>query len=84
MFIEDVCQVLYVFKIVVYVQGFNQIQVGSVEFGWDIMLGDLVIIWCGGCIIWVKFFNYIKEVFDVSLNLVSLIVVLYFCVLLNW
>lgn len=77
-FTEDVRQALYASKIVAYAQGFNQIQAGSAEFGWDITPGDLATIWRGGCIIRAKFLNHIKEAFDASPNLASLIVAPYF------
>lgn len=77
-FTEDVRQALYASKIVAYAQGFNQIQAGSAEFGWDITPGDLATIWRGGCIIRANFLNHIKEAFDASPNLASLIVAPYF------
>lgn len=35
-FTEDIRQALYASKIIAYAQGFNQIQAGSAEYGWDI------------------------------------------------
>ncbi|WP_375488384.1 NADP-dependent phosphogluconate dehydrogenase, partial [uncultured Mycobacterium sp.] len=77
-FTEDIRQALYASKIVAYSQGFNQIQAGSAEYGWDITPGDLATIWRGGCIIRAKFLNRIKEAFDADPNLVSLLVAPYF------
>ncbi|AWV49113.1 6-phosphogluconate dehydrogenase [Mycobacterium leprae Kyoto-2] len=77
-FIEDVRQALYASKIVAYAQGFNHIQTGSTEFGWNITPGDLATIWRGGCIIRAKFLNRIKEAFDAAPDLASLIVAPYF------
>ncbi|MGH3554905.1 MAG: NADP-dependent phosphogluconate dehydrogenase, partial [Mycobacterium sp.] len=77
-FTEDVRQALYASKIVAYAQGFNQIQAGSAEYGWNITPGDLATIWRGGCIIRAKFLNRIKEAFDADPNLASLIVAPYF------
>ncbi|EUA35541.1 6-phosphogluconate dehydrogenase, C-terminal domain protein [Mycobacterium xenopi 3993] len=77
-FTENVRQALYASKIVAYSQGFNQIQAGSAEYGWDINLGDLATIWRGGCIIRAKFLNRIKEAFDADPNLASLLVAPYF------
>ncbi|MEO8814571.1 MAG: NADP-dependent phosphogluconate dehydrogenase [Mycobacterium sp.] len=77
-FTEDVRQALYASKIVAYSQGFNQIQAGSAEYGWDVTPGDLATIWRGGCIIRAKFLNRIKDAFGADPNLVSLIAAPYF------
>lgn len=77
-FIEDVRQALYASKIVAYAQGFNQIQVGSLEYDWNITPGDLATIWRGGCIIRAKFLNRIKDAFDENADLPTLLVAPYF------
>ncbi|MGV0836479.1 NADP-dependent phosphogluconate dehydrogenase [Mycolicibacterium thermoresistibile] len=77
-FTEDVRQALYASKIIAYAQGFNQIQAGSAEYGWNINPGDLATIWRGGCIIRAKFLNRIKDAFDENPDLPSLIVAPYF------
>lgn len=77
-FTEDVRRALYASKIVAYAQGFNQIQAGSAEHGWNITPGDLATIWRGGCIIRAKFLNRIKEAFDTDPDLVSLLAAPYF------
>jgi len=77
-FTEDVRQALYASKIVAYAQGFNQIQAGSAEYGWNVTPGDLATIWRGGCIIRAKFLNRIKEAFDTDPDLVSLLATPYF------
>ena len=77
-FTEDVRQALYASKIVAYAQGFNQIQAGSAEYGWNVTPGDLATIWRGGCIIRAKFLNRIKEAFDADADLVSLLAAPYF------
>ncbi|CAJ1498048.1 NADP-dependent phosphogluconate dehydrogenase [[Mycobacterium] kokjensenii] len=77
-FTEDVRQALYASKIVAYAQGFNQIQAGSAEYGWQVTPGDLATIWRGGCIIRAKFLNRIKEAFDTEPELVSLLAAPYF------
>ena len=77
-FIEDVRQALYASKIVAYAQGFNQIQVGSLEYDWGITPGDLATIWRGGCIIRAKFLNRIKEAYDDDPELPTLLVNQYF------
>lgn len=77
-FTEDVRQALYASKIVAYAQGFNQIQAGSAEYGWQVTPGDLATIWRGGCIIRAKLLNRIKEAFDTEPELVSLLAAPYF------
>ena len=77
-FIIDVRQALYASKIIAYAQGFNQIQAGSEEYGWNITPGVLATIWRGGCIIRAKFLNRIKEAFDAEPNLPTLIAAPYF------
>ena len=77
-FIDDVSKALYASKIVAYAQGFNQIQAGSAEYGWNITLGDMATIWRGGCIIRAKFLNRIKEAYDEDPQLATLIAAPYF------
>ncbi|KHO25478.1 6-phosphogluconate dehydrogenase [Mycolicibacterium setense] len=77
-FIDDVSKALYASKIIAYAQGFNQIQAGSAEYGWDITLGDMATIWRGGCIIRAKFLNRIKEAYDQDPQLATLIAAPYF------
>ncbi|MFA5706977.1 NADP-dependent phosphogluconate dehydrogenase [Mycolicibacterium sp.] len=77
-FISDVRRALYASKIIAYAQGFNQIQAGSDEYGWDVTPGDLATIWRGGCIIRAKFLNRIKEAFDAQPDLPTLIAAPYF------
>ncbi|WP_066897636.1 NADP-dependent phosphogluconate dehydrogenase [Mycolicibacterium houstonense] len=77
-FTEDVRQALYASKIVAYAQGFNQIQAGSAEYGWNVTPGDLATIWRGGCIIRAKFLNRIKEAFDAEPDLATLLAAPYF------
>ncbi|MGW0160952.1 NADP-dependent phosphogluconate dehydrogenase [Mycobacterium sp. NPDC003323] len=77
-FTEDIRQALYASKIIAYAQGFNQIQAGSNEYGWDITPGDMARIWRGGCIIRAKFLNRITDAFDNNADLPTLIVDPYF------
>ena len=77
-FTEDVRQALYASKIVAYAQGFNQIQAGSDEYGWNVTPGDLATIWRGGCIIRAKFLNRIKDAFDADPQLATLLAAPYF------
>ena len=77
-FTEDVRKALYASKVVAYAQGFDQIQAGSDEYGWDIDRGAMATIWRGGCIIRARFLNRIREAFDDDPALPSLLVAPYF------
>jgi 6-phosphogluconate dehydrogenase len=76
--VQDVEQALYASKIVAYAQGFNQIQAGSAEYGWNIDPGAMATIWRGGCIIRAKFLDRIRAAYDADRNLPTLLVDDYF------
>ncbi|MER7278539.1 NADP-dependent phosphogluconate dehydrogenase [Dactylosporangium sp. NPDC000244] len=82
-FIEDVRAALYASKIVAYAQGFDHIQAGSEEFGWNIDRGAVSTIWRGGCIIRARFLNRIREAYDENPGLKSLMVAPYFADAVN-
>ena len=77
-FIEDVRRALYASKVVAYAQGFDHIQAGSEEYGWNIDRGATATIWRGGCIIRARFLNRIREAYDNDPKLPSLLVDPYF------
>jgi 6-phosphogluconate dehydrogenase len=77
-FVEDVRRALLASKIVAYAQGFDHIQAGSTEYGWDIDRGTVATIWRGGCIIRARFLDRIKEAYDAEPDLASLMVAPYF------
>jgi 6-phosphogluconate dehydrogenase len=77
-FAENVRRALYVSKVVAYAQGFDQIQAGSDEYGWDIDRGAMATIWRGGCIIRARFLDRIREAYDQQGSLPSLLVDPYF------
>ncbi|GII25274.1 NADP-dependent phosphogluconate dehydrogenase [Planosporangium mesophilum] len=72
--VEDVEQALYASKIVAYAQGFNQIQAGSAEYGWNIDPGAMATIWRGGCIIRARFLDRIRAAYDADPDLPTLLV----------
>ena len=74
----DVEQALFASKIVAYAQGFQQIQAASAEYGWDIDPGAMAKIWRAGCIIRAKFLDHIKQAYDKSPGLATLLVDEYF------
>jgi len=77
-FTEDVRRALYASKVVAYAQGFDHIQAGSDEYGWQIDRGAMATIWRGGCIIRARFLNRIREAYDEQPELPSLLVAPYF------
>ncbi|SDS08172.1 NADP-dependent phosphogluconate dehydrogenase [Corynebacterium timonense] len=77
-FTEDVRRALYASKLVAYAQGFDEINAGSQEHGWDINPGDLARIWRGGCIIRAQFLNRITDAYDTQPDLPSLLLDPYF------
>jgi 6-phosphogluconate dehydrogenase len=76
--IDDVEEALYASKIVAYAQGFEHIAAGSKEYGWDVDPGSLATIWRGGCIIRAKFLDRIKEAYEASPDLPSLMLAPFF------
>jgi 6-phosphogluconate dehydrogenase len=63
---------------VAYAQGFDMIEAGSAEYGWDIDRGAMATIWRGGCIIRARFLNRIREAYDQPESPSSLLVDPYF------
>jgi 6-phosphogluconate dehydrogenase len=74
----DIEQALFASKIVAYAQGFQQIQAASKEYDWSIDPGAMAKIWRAGCIIRAKFLDYIKQAYDKSPELATLLVDDYF------
>ncbi|HEX3780083.1 MAG TPA: NADP-dependent phosphogluconate dehydrogenase [Pseudonocardiaceae bacterium] len=72
-FADDVEQALYAAKVVAYAQGFNQIQAGSAEYGWNVDLGAIAKIWRGGCIIRAKFLDEITNAYQADPSLPTLL-----------
>jgi 6-phosphogluconate dehydrogenase len=77
-FIEDVRRALYASKVIAYAQGFDHIAAGSAAYGWDVDRGAMATIWRGGCIIRARFLDRIREAYDGSPGLPSLLVDPYF------
>ena len=77
-FVEAVRDALYASKVVAYAQGFDMIQAGSDQYGWEVDKGAMATIWRGGCIIRAQFLNRIKEAYDKDAALASLLLDDYF------
>ena len=76
--VEDVQEALYASKIVAYAQGFEHLAAGSKEYHWNLDLGALATIWRGGCIIRAKFLDRIKEAYEQTSDLPSLMLAPFF------
>ena len=72
-FADQIEQALYVSKLVSYAQGWNMMDAGSREYGWDIDLGQIAVIWRGGCIIRAAFLDRIRAAYANNTDLPTLL-----------
>ncbi len=77
-FIEAIRQALYASKICSYAQGFALMKAAGEEYDWNLHLGEIAMIWRGGCIIRARFLHRIKEAFDRNAGLPNLLLDAYF------
>ncbi|HXF28666.1 MAG TPA: decarboxylating NADP(+)-dependent phosphogluconate dehydrogenase, partial [Chlamydiales bacterium] len=69
---------LYASKMVSYAQGFMLMRQAAKEYHWKMNFGSIALMWRGGCIIRSGFLTKIKEAYDTSSDLASLLVAPYF------
>ena len=72
-FADQVEQALYASKLVAYAQGWNMMDVGSREYDWGIDLGQIAVIWRGGCIIRAAFLDRIRAAYADNPHLPTLL-----------
>jgi 6-phosphogluconate dehydrogenase len=77
-FIDAIESALYASKICSYAQGFFQLQAAAKEHDWTLDLGNIAMLWRGGCIIRAQFLERIKEAYDADANLENLLLARYF------
>lgn len=77
-FIEAVRKALYASKICSYAQGFSLMKAASDEYGWNLNLGNIAMIFRGGCIIRAQFLQQIKDAFAAQSELKNLMLAPYF------
>jgi 6-phosphogluconate dehydrogenase len=77
-FIAAIRDALYASKICSYAQGFQLMRAASRERYWNLKMGEIAMIWRGGCIIRAHFLNRIKEAFDRNPDLANLLLDPYF------
>ncbi|EEF56587.1 decarboxylating NADP(+)-dependent phosphogluconate dehydrogenase [Borreliella burgdorferi] len=81
--ILDLYYALLVSKIVAYAQGFMMLKTASVNYGWDLNLGKISLVWREGCIIRSSFLDKIKLAYDKNPHLINLLFDDYFLDLLK-
>jgi len=82
-FIEDVRRALFSSKIISYAQGYMLLRAAGKEFGWNLNMGGIALMWRGGCIIRSQFLGNIKDAFKKNKNLDNLLLDKYFSRLVN-
>ena len=76
--LENIRKALLASKIVSYAQGFMLMREASREYGWQLDLGNIALLWRSGCIIRSVFLERIKAAYDRNPNLVNLLLDDYF------
>jgi 6-phosphogluconate dehydrogenase len=76
--LKDLHDALYASKIISYTQGYMLMQEAAKEYGWNLNLGGIALMWRGGCIIRSAFLGKIKEAFDKNPQLSNLLLDDYF------
>jgi 6-phosphogluconate dehydrogenase len=71
-FLEALQDALYASKICTYAQGFALMSAAAREYNWELNLGDIAMIWRGGCILRAQFLDNIKETYDRNPHLANL------------
>lgn len=77
-FVESVRRALYAGKICSYAQGFALMSSASQKYGWSLNLGNIAMLFRGGCIIRAQFLNRIKDAYERNPSLPNLLLDDYF------
>ena len=72
-FIENVRCALYLSKIISYAQGYMLLRAAEKERGWRLNLGEIALMWSGGCIIRSVFLGDIKAAYEKNPELENLL-----------
>jgi len=70
---DDVRKALLASKVISYAQGFMLMAAASKEYGWDLDLGNIALLWRGGCIIRSVFLDDINAAFKKNPSLKNLL-----------
>lgn len=76
--VEAIRKALYASKICAYAQGFSLLSAAAKTYHWDLNLGNIAMIFRGGCIIRAQFLRWIKAAYDKEANLTNLLLDEYF------
>lgn len=76
--LEAIKEALYAAKICSYAQGFSLMREAAKEYNWQLNMGEISMIWRGGCIIRAKFLHKINDAFMRDPNLPNLLLDPYF------
>jgi 6-phosphogluconate dehydrogenase len=82
-FIEEVRRALYCSKMISYAQGYMLLRAAEKEYGWNLNMGGVALMWRGGCIIRSVFLGDIKKAFDKNPKLQNLLLDEFFSGALN-
>jgi len=63
-FVHHIHDALYAAKICSYAQGYMLMREAAREYDWQLELGDVALMWRGGCIIRSRFLNHIKAAYE--------------------
>jgi 6-phosphogluconate dehydrogenase len=77
-FINEIRDALYASKIISYAQGYMLFKAAAEEYGWDLDLGGIALLWRGGCIIRSAFLGEINKAYDKNPDLDNLLLDEYF------
>lgn len=76
--VQDIHDALYASKIISYTQGYMLLRAAAAEYGWNLNLGGIALMWRGGCIIRSVFLERIKTGYDRNPDLTNLLLDDYF------
>ncbi|HTV06431.1 MAG TPA: decarboxylating NADP(+)-dependent phosphogluconate dehydrogenase [Acidobacteriaceae bacterium] len=82
-FIENVRRALYCSKMVSYAQGYMLLREAAKEYGWNLNMGGIALMWRGGCIIRSRFLGKIKDAYAKNPGLHNLLLDAFFSGALN-
>jgi 6-phosphogluconate dehydrogenase len=72
-YVEHIRDALYASKIVSYTQGYMLMREAAGSYSWDLRLGEIALIWRGGCIIRSRFLDNIHQAYERDPNLENLL-----------
>ncbi len=77
-FLVDLEQALYTSKVMSYAQGYMLLRAAEQEYGWNLNLGGIALVWRAGCIIRSAFLDRIQQAFQEQPDLENLLLAPFF------